>query len=390
MSSFTQSYSILEYGSMISDRRIDSYVEALKSAILPGAVVLDIGTGTGFFAVLACQLGAKKVYAIEPDDAIHVARQVAIDNGCADKIEFIQGISTQVDLPERADVIISDLRSVLPLLQHHIPSIADARKRLLAPNGVQIPQQDTIWVTLISDAEYYQKKFRSPWEDAPYGCILSANRQFVTNTWHKHRFQPEQLLVEPQIWTTIDYTTVTDPNVSSTLTWTVEQGGTVHGIGVWFDSKLAEAIGFSNAPDKPQYIYGNAFFPLSNPIELVPSDRVSVTLQAKLIGNDYIWSWYTQVTTNDTPAKVKASFQQSTLLGMPLLPPTLQMQKRTETYIPHLSEFATIDSLILNLMTEAKPLGEIAHHLTQQFPQRFPSWQKALSYVSAMSQRYCE
>lgn len=120
---------------------------------------------------------------IEPDDAIIVAKQVAIDNGCADKIEFIQGISTQIDLPERANVMISDLRGALPLFQHHIPSISDARHRLLAPHGIQIPHQDTIWVTLISDPEYYQKKYQSPWEEAHYGCILSANRPFVTNNW---------------------------------------------------------------------------------------------------------------------------------------------------------------------------------------------------------------
>jgi type I protein arginine methyltransferase len=389
MSTSLQGYSIFGYGEMITDRyRLDPYVQALKAAIKPDAVVLDIGTGTGFFAVLACQFGAKKVYAIEPDTAICVARQVAIDNQCADKIEFIQALSTQVDLPERVDVIISDLRGVVPLYQHHLAAISDARQRFLAPSGIQIPQQDTIWVTLISDPDYYQQKYLSPWVDAPYGCNLTANRQFVTNLWHKHRLYPEQFLVAPQVWTTLDYTIANESNVKTTLNWIVDRSGTVHGIGMWFDTVLAEGVGFSNAPDKPECIYGNAFLPLSAPVDLALGDRVSITLHANLVGDDYIWSWQTQILTGDEPHHIKASFQQSTFFGVPRSLQTLP--KRLDTYIPHLSESAKIDNLILNLMAETKPLGDIAHRLAQQFPQRFLSWQKALTYVSEMSQRYCE
>jgi type I protein arginine methyltransferase len=388
MTNSIQGYSLFGYGDMITDNRIEPYFQALKSSVKPGSVVLDIGTGTGFFAILACQVGAKKVYAIEPDDSIIVARQVAIDNGYSDRIEFIQAISTQVNLPEKVDVIISDLRGVIPLFQHHIGSISDARDRFLAPDGIQIPQKDTLWLTLISDAEGYTKKYQSPWQNHPYGCNLTANQKFVTNTWHKTRIQPEQLLVEPQIWTTLDYTTITNPNVKNTLTWSISESGTMHGLGLWFDTVLAEGIGFSNAPDQPPYIYSNAFFPFSSPVDLAPGDQVTVTLQAKLIGDDYIWTWQTQVTTNDTPTQVKANFQQSTLLGMPLSPQILK--KRADTYIPHLSESAKIDRLILNLMSENKSLGEIAHHIVQQFPQQFPTWQKALGYVGELSQKYCE
>jgi type I protein arginine methyltransferase len=159
MSNSRQGYSIFGYGKMITDLRIDPYVRALTAAVKPGDVVLDIGTGTGFFAVLACRLGARKVYAIEPDDAIVIARQVAIDNGCAERIEFIQGISTQLDLPERADVIISDLRGILPLYQQHIHSIVDARHRHLAPGGIMIPHRDMLWATLISDPEFYHHNY---------------------------------------------------------------------------------------------------------------------------------------------------------------------------------------------------------------------------------------
>jgi hypothetical protein len=61
-------------------------------------------------------------------------------NGYADRITFHQTLSSAITLPQPADVIVSDLRGVLPLMQHHIPAIVDARQRLLAPGGVLIPR----------------------------------------------------------------------------------------------------------------------------------------------------------------------------------------------------------------------------------------------------------
>ncbi|MGA9378220.1 MAG: 50S ribosomal protein L11 methyltransferase, partial [Phormidium sp.] len=99
-------YSISGYGSMIADKgRMDAYVKALRQTVKPDSVVVDIGTGTGIFALLACQFGAKKVYAIEPSDAIQVAKEIAGKNGYGDRIIFIQDISTKVQLPELAKVI---------------------------------------------------------------------------------------------------------------------------------------------------------------------------------------------------------------------------------------------------------------------------------------------
>ena len=60
-------YSLSEYGNMIADKtRMDPYAYALKAAITPDSVVLDIGAATGIHALLACKFGARQVYAIEP------------------------------------------------------------------------------------------------------------------------------------------------------------------------------------------------------------------------------------------------------------------------------------------------------------------------------------
>src|SRR5688572_3245541 len=157
-------YSVHSYGRMLADSvRMGAYSAALKRAVRPGSVVLDLGCGPGVFALLACKLGARRVYAVEPDNVIQLAREAAFANGVADRIEFFQDLSTEITLPEPADVIISDLRGVLPWYQQHIPSIVDARTRFLAQGGILIPARDTLWAAIVEAPERYQE-IVSPWQ----------------------------------------------------------------------------------------------------------------------------------------------------------------------------------------------------------------------------------
>lgn len=313
-------YHILGYGELIRDRtRMNAYSEALRQAVQPGCVVLDIGTGTGIFALLACRLGARRVYAVDFNDAIHVARDIAAANGYGERITFIQGLSFEVALPERADVIVSDLRGVLPLYKRHIPAIADARRRLLAPGGTLIPQRDTLWAAVVEAAEAYLP-VDSPWEDLPYGFNMSAARQITANSWRKAAMTPAQFLAEPLPWATLDYTQISDPDVRGELEWTVTRPGTGHGLSLWFEACLLGDIGFSTAPGRPPTIYGQAFFPWLRPVLLEAGDRVSVTLWARLTGDDYAWHWHTRVYAAGQTASPRVQFTQSTLLAAFLAP----------------------------------------------------------------------
>lgn len=376
-------YSIAGYGKMIADKvRMEAYVGALRQAVKPGAIALDIGTGTGIFAMLACRLGARRVYAVEPSDAIQVARDVAGANGYAGRIEFIQGLSTRITLPERADVIISDLRGILPLFQQHLPAIIDARERLLGPGGVLIPRRDTLWVAVLEGPELYRDRI-DPWGENNYDLNLNPARQVIANTWHKDRVKPEQLLVEPRCWATLDYSTLESLDYRAEVTWTAERAGTAHGLGVWFDATLADGFSFSNAPGGPELIYGNAFFPWMEPVPVTVGDTVTVGLHADLVGEDYVWRWETRVVSQD---QVKADFKQSTFYGAPLSPK--QLRKRAADYVPGLNEDGQVDQFILTLIGAETPVGEIARQVSERFPGRFAKWRDALTRVGELALRY--
>ncbi len=133
-------YSLTGHGHMVTDKlRTDAYAQALEQDIKTGDVVAEIGTGTGIFALLACRFGARRVYAFEPSAIIELAREIAAANGFADRIEFIPKLSFESALPERADVIVSDVHGVLPFFNRGLVSLIDARQSFSGPSRTHDP-----------------------------------------------------------------------------------------------------------------------------------------------------------------------------------------------------------------------------------------------------------
>jgi protein arginine N-methyltransferase 1 len=306
-------YSLHFYGQMLADApRMDAYTAALRRAVKPDSVVLDLGCGPGVFALLACKFGARRVYAVEPDNVIGIAREAAVANGYADRIEFFESLSTDITLPQLPTVIISDLRGVLPWFEQHIPSIIDARERLLARGGVLIPRRDVLWAAIVEAPEQYEDLV-GPWKR--FDLDLSAGERLITNTWRKSYLKPEQLLVDPVCWTTIDYYEVKNADVRAEISWRAARNGTAHGIAVWFDSELADDVSFSNHPAAPKMIYGVGLFPFSQRVAIMEGERIELRLAANLVQDGYVWRWDTAFFAG---TGVKASFKQSTFYGVPL------------------------------------------------------------------------
>lgn len=379
-------YSLGAYGSMIADRvRADAYAEALRKTVRKESIVVEIGTGPGIFAVLACQLGASRVFTIEPAEIIQVAREVAAANGCADRIEFFEQVSHRVTLPARADVILSDLRGVLPFFQRHIPAISDARLRFLAPGGTVIPRKDTVWAAVVEAPKPYGE-IVDPWNKNPFGQDLEPAWMLAVNDGQRIRVSPEQLLTAQKLWTALDYSTVESPDARGNLEWTVERAGTGHGIVIWFDTDLAEGVGFSNAPGTPETIYGSFFFPWTQPAALQQGQTVCVSLDAKLVESDYVWRWTTHIEPLAGSGTPTLHFEQSQLAGAVLSPK--QLHKIATDYTPRLSEEGLLRRRTMELMDGKSTLEQIAHKLAAEFPKRFLSWQQALSYAGLISQEF--
>jgi protein arginine N-methyltransferase 1 len=191
-----------------------------------------------------------------------------------------------------------------------------------------------------------------------------------------------KVLLPPQVWTTIDYTTREDPNASGTMNWVVEEQGTADFICVWFNAELMNGIGFTTAPNSDgAAIYGRAMMPLEKSVQLEPGDQVQITLNANLIGSSYHYTWKTHVVSGGT---VKADFRQSTFFGMLLS----DIRKRALDYTPQINTRGQMTRLVLSSMDEALPINAIAQRLREAFPGEFLNEGDALAKVCNITSAY--
>src|SRR5262245_14768649 len=83
--------------------RTAAFRQAIEEIVKPGDVVIDMGAGTGILGLLACQAGARRVYSIDSGGVIELARKLCHANGFGDRVIFVKGLSTRVELPEKVD-----------------------------------------------------------------------------------------------------------------------------------------------------------------------------------------------------------------------------------------------------------------------------------------------
>lgn len=388
MSHAYNDYSTSAYGKMIEDRRrTEPFVDALRAAIGPQTVLLDIGTGTGIFSFLACQFGVARVYAVEPDAiALQVAQLCAKDIPGSERITWIQGLTTELDLPEKVDIVVGDLHGTLPFFKGNIESLADARKRHLKPGGRMLPSRDVLHAAPAFAPEEYQR-IEAPWRRNDYDIDLSAAAPYVVNQWSRANSEPiapERLLAIPQRWGVVDYTSTDSPELDHTLEWQIERGGTLHGAYVWFDGDLGEGFGYSNSPLLPELVYGRAFFPFERPTEVVSGDILRTRLAVRLVKGNYVFRWDSRITAAD--GAVKARFEQSTFKSHPTSP--TELRKASADYVPTLTEDGQVVRAVLEAMAGGQRVQDIADAMAARFPQRYKTAAKALDEVSRLSQKY--
>lgn len=381
-------YSLAEYGYMIGDRaRFGAYADAIARVVRPGDAVLDLGSGPGPMALLACRAGARRVYAIEVGDSLDMAKQLASANGFADRIVFLSGDSRKLELPERVRVIVSDIRGTLPFYDGAIPSIEDARNRFLMPGGSAIPQRDILQAAIVeADAAYAQ--ISGPWSSDVRGINLLPGREPLLHSIHGIDCKSEQLLTEPKLWAVLDYANGASARAGATLPFRTLRAGTGHGICLWFDAELCAGCGYSSGPLGPPEsratIYGQIFLPWLVPIALVEGQEVMVELHADLVGEDYIWRWNTTVTPAGPGEPIQ--FAQSSFCGARFTKDALR--RRAMDYMPVLSESGEADRWILNAMDGMRQLDEIARACAAKFPRQFSTVEEAQRRISSLAEKY--
>ncbi|WP_033376742.1 class I SAM-dependent methyltransferase [Porphyrobacter sp. AAP82] len=378
-------YSLASYGRMIDcEPRMGVYAEALRRAVTPGCTVIDLGASFGAFALLACQYGAGQVIAIEPDPSIELLVPLARANGCEDRITIIRDISANYTPEVKADVIVSDCRGTVPLFQHHIATLADARARLLAPGGTLLPMRDTLKIALAQSPEKYRAMVH-PWQRNAYGLDLAAGARFAANAMDKAYLKPRALVSAPVDLAVLDYRTITEPDIDSRVTMVAGRAGRVDGILAWFEAEIAEGLGYSNAPGEPPLVYGQMFLPLEGNPRLAEGERIDLRFRGTLVDGEYVWNWDWQVFDRAGSPRGRVA-RQSTFLAQ--VHSTKALGNASNQHVPQLDAAIMLDRDCLALVGEGRTLDVIAKTLQDRHPEHLPTYKAALDHVVKCLGRY--
>jgi amino acid adenylation domain-containing protein/non-ribosomal peptide synthase protein (TIGR01720 family) len=144
-------YDDLLYHAMTHDEGRNRAYRVAIERLVPGKVVVDIGTGADAIWARTCvDAGATRVYAIEMlDEAYTSAFDLLTRLGLTDRVTLIHGDSTQVNLPEPVDVCVSELVGTIGSSEGVVAILNDAR-RFLKRDGVMIPQRSVTKIAAVS------------------------------------------------------------------------------------------------------------------------------------------------------------------------------------------------------------------------------------------------
>lgn len=267
--------------------RVDAYAKAISSAVRPGDRVVDLGCGTGILSMLACQAGAARVYAIEHGPIIEVARRTAEANGFRDRISFIQGLSTEVDLPESADVLVTETIGNMGLDEGITGFVDDARRRLLKPHARILPDALALWLAPVSSDLLYQPV--TAWRTSVRGLDFSPGAAFSSNNVHWVKLSESMLLASPGKVCEVELLGDLGRRIVGSVEFEIQEPGLLHGLGGWFSATVAEGITISNGPPFGWSSWANAFFPFSQPVKVNAAHRLRV--EVSIGANGALWTW---------------------------------------------------------------------------------------------------
>lgn len=361
----------------LSDRvRVDTYAAAIPRLVRPGDVVLDIGTGTGILGVLACRAGASRVYAVEAEGTIELARAVAGANGVADRMTFIHGNVMHADIPARVDTVLADLIGHMGF-EAGVFQIYEHVRRWLAPGARVMPASITIAAAPVEHPDGFRDVHF--WQAPIAGVAMDPVLRWSANTGYPFKFAAAQLLATDRVSNTFD--TIGAPAMLAIDgEVAIARGGTMHGIAGWFSAEMAPGVTMTNDPTANFLDRRHVYLPLTSAVAVAPGDRVAIRLRIRPA--DMLLRWSIEVRT----AAGVARETHSTLEGMLLTREELRGQD--PEIRPRLTARGQARATVLELCDGARSLADIEREVHARHPSLFASAGDAQAFVSEVVLRY--
>lgn len=291
---------------LVDDVRTGAYGQAISRVVKAGDVVVDLGCGSGILSLLARRAGAKHVYAIESEAVIEMAKLVAAKNGYQDKITFFNDLSFNVELPEKADVIVTETMGTFGFEEGILGSLSDVRDRFLKPGGKLIPHSLELFLVPVEMPQFYEHVVDF-WVNGCQGFDFSPIRELTVNNFHPLKLHEGTFLAQPTRTEPIVFADTKLAEIDTKFSVYASRRGRCHGFAGWFNAELLPGMRISNGPSDKASHWGLAFFPLEKPVRVEQGNQMLAEVSST--GNGENWHWKVEVNGQ--------RFEQTTLRGAP-------------------------------------------------------------------------
>ncbi len=291
---------------LTDDVRTGSYRQAISQVVKTGDTVVDIGCGSGILTFLACRAGARHVYAIESEAVIEIAKLVAKKVGFQDRVTFYNAASFDVELPEMADVILTETMGIFGFEEGILGSLTDARNRFLKKGGRLIPHEVDLFLAPVELPQFYHHAIDF-WTSGCQGFDFSPVRDLTVNNFHPLKLHNDSFLSEASRVEQIAFLGTQRAEVDAQVSFYATRRGRLHGLAGWFNAELIPGLHISNGPKDKGSHWGLAFFPIDQPVVVNQGNRIQVEVCSTKNGEH--WHWQVEVNGH--------RFEQSTLRGTP-------------------------------------------------------------------------
>jgi protein arginine N-methyltransferase 1 len=272
--------------------RMTAFRTAIAETVQPGMTVVDLGTGTGILALWALEAGAERVYGIDLNASVlQTATARVVDAGYGQRFHPIHGVSFDVNLPERVDVVVSEIIGNLADNEGFVAILADVRQRLLAEDGLMVPSRVESYLVPVAAERAHQQVSRGDPVNAG-GLVPFAERlrrrgaRSPFDLYYDVIIPACTYLAAPRMARLYDFAAPAGISPAAAtyrvpLAYTVRRDGLLTGFKGYFAATLSDTVALDISSDD---IAGRAtsdswkhcYLPIAEPVPVRRGDRIGL------------------------------------------------------------------------------------------------------------------
>lgn len=273
---------------MLNDElRMRAYEAAIKEVVRPGMIVVDLGTGTGVLALWALQAGAKMVYGIDVNEKpLKRAKKRIAEAGFVKKFEVFNALSYDVELPEKVDIIISEILGNLADNEDIVRILNDARLRFLKPKGIMLPASTQTYLVPVCSKKLHNqvqnKDIKSISGTYNFEKLIGQRRDgHPFNLYYDAIIPRSTHLAKPQSVCAFNFDGSDNPEYRVMLHFPIVRDGLFTGFKGYFTAHLSKSVSLNISGDdidrkQTSDCLKHCYLPIKTPFQVKKKDIIAL------------------------------------------------------------------------------------------------------------------